>query len=162
LKRPAPEAGEDMGVLRLYEPADRGQILEITREADHGFRGRYHLDPHLPQSRSDELYVEGGKKACDGEWADGVRGTENGRGGVDGRVGRATARSSRSRPWAVRRFAAAGSVPAGAISPAPMRDCGARRRSASMAAGRPPKCRRRSSISRRSVSTRRLIRSSSV
>jgi len=84
LKRPAPEAGKDMGVLRLYEPADRDQILEITREAYHGFRGRYHLDPHLPQSRSDELYVEWAKKSCDGEWADVVLVTENGRGVLHG------------------------------------------------------------------------------
>src|SRR5262249_47765645 len=58
LKRPAPEPGRDMGLLRLYQPDDRDQVLEITRDAYRGFRGRYHLDPHLPQSRSDELYVE--------------------------------------------------------------------------------------------------------
>ena len=44
LKRPAPEPIKEMGVLRLYKPEDRDQILDITREAYCGFRGRYHLD----------------------------------------------------------------------------------------------------------------------
>jgi L-amino acid N-acyltransferase YncA len=84
LKRPAPEPIKEMGVLRLYRPEDRQQIIEITREAYHGFRGRYHLDEHLPQERSDALYVEWAKKACDGEWADVVLVTENGEGVVHG------------------------------------------------------------------------------
>jgi hypothetical protein len=84
VKRPAPEPGKDMGVLRLYQPDDRDQILEITREAYRGFRGRYHLDPHLPQDRSDQLYVEWAKKSCDGEWADVVLVTENGKGELHG------------------------------------------------------------------------------
>jgi L-amino acid N-acyltransferase YncA len=83
-KRPPPEPGKDMGVLRLYRPEDRDQILDITREAYRGFRGRYHLDPHLPRDRSDELYVEWAKKSCDGEWADVVLVTENGKGELHG------------------------------------------------------------------------------
>ena len=84
LKRPAPEPIKEMGVLRLYRPEDRDQILEITREAYRGFRGRYHLDSNLPQERSDALYVEWARKACDGEWADVVLVTENGEGVVHG------------------------------------------------------------------------------
>lgn len=84
LKRPTPEPMKEMGVLRLYKPEDRDQILDITREAYRGFRGRYHLDPHLPHERSDALYVEWAKKACDGEWADVVLVTENGEGVVHG------------------------------------------------------------------------------
>jgi hypothetical protein len=84
LKRPAPEPGKDMAVLRLFQPEDRDQILEITREAYRGFRGRYHLDPHLPRERSDELYVEWAKKSCDGEWADVVLVAENGKGELHG------------------------------------------------------------------------------
>ena len=84
LKRPAPEPMKEMGVLRLFEPQDRDQILDITREAYRGFRGRYHLDPHLPRDRSDELYVEWAKKSCDGEWADVVLVTENGKGELHG------------------------------------------------------------------------------
>ncbi len=84
LKRPAPQPIKEMGVLRLYMPEDREQILDITREAYRGFRGRYHLDPHLPQERSDALYVEWAKKACDGEWADVVLVAENGEGAVHG------------------------------------------------------------------------------
>jgi hypothetical protein len=84
LKRPSPEPGKDMGVLRLYQPDDRDQILDITREAYRGFRGRYHLDPHLPAERSDDLYVEWARKSCDGEWADVVLVTENGKGEIHG------------------------------------------------------------------------------
>jgi hypothetical protein len=84
LKQPAPEPGKDMGLLREYRPEDRDQILDITREAYRGFRGRYHLDPHLPQERSDDLYVEWAKKSCDGEWADVVLVTENGKGELHG------------------------------------------------------------------------------
>ena len=84
LKRPAPEPGKDMGVLRDYQPQDRDQIVDITREAYRGFRGRYHMDPHLPAERSDALYVEWAKKACDGEWADVVLVTENGKGELHG------------------------------------------------------------------------------
>ena len=84
LKRPAPEPGKDMGFVRLYRPEDREQVLEITREAYHGFRGRYHLDPHLPQDRSDELYVEWARKSFDGEWADVVLVTDNGKGELHG------------------------------------------------------------------------------
>jgi len=84
LKRPAPEPGKDLAVLRLFQPQDREQVLEITREAYRGFRGRYHLDPHLPRERSDELYVEWAKKSCDGEWADVVLVAENGKGELHG------------------------------------------------------------------------------
>src|SRR5262249_16816807 len=93
LKLPTPEPGKDMGVLRLYQPDDRGQILEITRDAYRGFRGRYHLDPHLPEARSDALYVESAKKPSAGEWAkkgggggwaDVVPAPENGQGELQG------------------------------------------------------------------------------
>lgn len=84
IKRPAPVPGKEMGMPRLYRQEDREQILEITREAYRGFRGRYHFDPHLPGERSDALYVEWAKKACDGEWADVVLVAENGDGLVHG------------------------------------------------------------------------------
>jgi len=83
-KRPAPEPVKEMGELRMFRPEDRQQILDITREAYRGFRGRYHLDPHLPRERSDELYVEWARKSCDGAWADVVLVTENGKGEVHG------------------------------------------------------------------------------
>jgi hypothetical protein len=83
-KRPPPEPVKEMGLLRLFRPEDRDQIVDITREAYRGFQGRYHLDPHLPHERSDELYVEWARKCCDGEWADVVLVTENGGGEVHG------------------------------------------------------------------------------
>ena len=83
-KRAAPEPLKEMGVLRLFRPDDTPQILDITREAYRGFRGRYHLDPHLSHERSDGLYIEWARKCCSGEWADVVLVTENGQGDVHG------------------------------------------------------------------------------
>ena len=83
-KRAAPEPMKEMGVLRLFQPEDTAQILDITREAYRGFRGRYHLDPHLARERSDELYIEWARKCLSGQWADVVLVTENGQGDVHG------------------------------------------------------------------------------
>ncbi len=69
---------------RPFRPDDTAQVLDITREAYRDFRGRYHLDPHLPRARVDELYVEWARKCCAGEWADVILVTENGQGEVLG------------------------------------------------------------------------------
>jgi hypothetical protein len=69
-KRPPPPRVKEVGTLRLFEPGDTDQIVEITREAYSGFRGRFHPDPHLPTERSDELYVEWARQCCAGRMAD--------------------------------------------------------------------------------------------
>jgi L-amino acid N-acyltransferase YncA len=83
-KREPPEPLKEMGLVRPFQAEDAEQILEITRDAYRDFRGRYHLDPHLPDARSSELYVEWARKACAGEWADVVLVTENGQGYIHG------------------------------------------------------------------------------
>jgi hypothetical protein len=83
-KREAPREVKEMGVLREYEPRDRAQILEITREAYAGFQGRFHFDPHLSTERCTELYVEWARKCCAGEWAEHVLVTEDGQGYLHG------------------------------------------------------------------------------
>lgn len=74
----------EMGLVRRFRPEDTPQILDITREAFRGFRGRFHMDPHLPDERCDEFYVEWARKACAHQLADVVLVTENERGEIRG------------------------------------------------------------------------------
>ncbi|MCX6553036.1 MAG: hypothetical protein NTY02_18880 [Acidobacteria bacterium] len=83
-KRDLPPPVKEMGLLRPYRAEDLPQILDITREAFHGFRGRFHLDPHLPDDRCDELYIEWARGACAFRIADVVLVTENERGEIHG------------------------------------------------------------------------------
>ena len=75
---------KEMGLLRHFRPEDAPQVLDITREAFRGFRGRFHLDPHLPDARCDEFYVEWARKACAYQLADVVLVTEGARGDIHG------------------------------------------------------------------------------
>jgi hypothetical protein len=83
-KRPPPRRIKAVGAIRRYLPGDRDEVLEITRDAYRGFRGRFQLDPHLPRDRSDELYVEWARQCCDGRMADRVYVADDGRGGLHG------------------------------------------------------------------------------
>jgi RimJ/RimL family protein N-acetyltransferase len=83
-RRDPPAPIKEMGVLREFRPEDTEQIVDITREAYKGFRGRFHLDPHLPDDRCDEMYIEWARKACRFEMADVVLVTENLSGEVHG------------------------------------------------------------------------------
>lgn len=71
-KRPAPRRVKDVGLVRAFVPDDTAQVLEITREAYRGYRGRFQLDPHLPRERTDALYVEWARQCCEGRMADRV------------------------------------------------------------------------------------------
>lgn len=75
---------KEMGRIRHFGPEDAPQILDITREAFTGFRGRFHMDPHLPNDRCDEFYVEWARKACAFEVADVVLVTEGGNSDLHG------------------------------------------------------------------------------
>ena len=83
-KRPPPPRVKEVGILRPFEPADTEQILDITREAYQGFRGRFHLDPHLPTERSNELYLEWARQCCAGTMADRIFVAADGRGRLHG------------------------------------------------------------------------------
>lgn len=63
-----------VGPLRPATPADRDEILAITRQAYAGYRGRFHLDPQLPRDRADAFYEVWAQQCLrrDGRRRDGV------------------------------------------------------------------------------------------
>lgn len=83
-KRPAPRHVKAMGTIRAFAPGDLEAVLDITRDAYEGFRGRFQLDPHLPRERSEALYVEWARACCDGRMADRVYVADDGHGGLHG------------------------------------------------------------------------------
>lgn len=82
--RERPAEVREVGLLRPYRAEDAEQVVSIAREAYHGFRGRFHLDPHLPDERCDELYVEWARQCCAGRMAETMFVAENGAGEVHG------------------------------------------------------------------------------
>ncbi len=59
-----------VGPLRPATPADRDEILAITRQAYAGYRGRFHLDPQLPRDRADAFYEVWAQQCLSGAMAD--------------------------------------------------------------------------------------------
>jgi hypothetical protein len=57
-RKEPPNPVREVGTIRDFEDEDGPELLQITAEAYRGFRGRFHLDPHIPDDRCDELYVE--------------------------------------------------------------------------------------------------------
>lgn len=86
-KRPPPPPVKTVGTIRPFAAADSDQVLEITREAYGGFRGRFHLDPHVPSERADDMYVEWARKCCTGERADRMFVSEDSQGRLIGWLG---------------------------------------------------------------------------
>lgn len=78
----AAAAVRDRGRIRLLEPRDSEALLELTTAAYRGFRGRYHLDPHVPDERADALYVEWARQCLSKEMAETVLVSE----GADGKL----------------------------------------------------------------------------
>jgi L-amino acid N-acyltransferase YncA len=72
LRRGRDEAREvrPVGPLRPATAADAEAVLAITREAYQGYRGRFHLDPHLPADRADAFYEEWARQCLAGTMAD--------------------------------------------------------------------------------------------
>jgi hypothetical protein len=83
-RRERPAAVREVGRVRPLTAADIDSVLAITREAYQGFRGRFHLDPHLPAARSDEFYLEWARQCCAGRMADRVVVADDGAGGIHG------------------------------------------------------------------------------
>lgn len=83
-KRGAPTPIREVGRVRPLEPADVDEVLAITREAYADFRGRFHLDPHVPRERAQALYLEWATQCCAGKMADRVAVADNGHGGLLG------------------------------------------------------------------------------
>jgi hypothetical protein len=83
-RRQPPTPVREVGRVRPMTSADTDAILAITSEAYRGFRGRFHLDPHLPAARSDEFYMEWARQCCAGRMADRVVVADDGAGGIHG------------------------------------------------------------------------------
>jgi L-amino acid N-acyltransferase YncA len=83
-RRDPPTPVREVGRVRPMTAADVDAVLAITREAYQGFRGRFHLDPHLPAARSDEVYLEWARQCCAGRMADRVVVADDGTGGIHG------------------------------------------------------------------------------
>lgn len=68
-KDPRPEI-RHVGTVRDAGPDDEAAIVDITAEAYRGYRGRFHLDPHLSSSRADEFYIEWARQCSRRRMAD--------------------------------------------------------------------------------------------
>ena len=82
--RDVPPIVREVGHVRWYEPADEAQVLALTADAYRGFRGRFHLDPHLPSDRADAFYVEWARQCCAGRMADRMVVADDGQGQIYG------------------------------------------------------------------------------
>lgn len=80
----APREVRSVGPIRLATAADADAVLEITREAYHGYRGRFHLDTRLPADRADGFYEEWARQCLTGVMADLIMVTEDSAGRVIG------------------------------------------------------------------------------
>jgi hypothetical protein len=82
--RVPPTEVREVGKVRQLEPRDVDEVLAITDAAYAGFRGRFHLDPHLPAERTRDFYLEWARQCCAGRMADRVVVADNGHGGLHG------------------------------------------------------------------------------
>jgi hypothetical protein len=79
-RRRPPRRVKEVGRLRRYASADAEQVLDITREAYKGFRGRFQLDRHLAADRSEAFYLEWARQCLAGAMADRIYVAEDGQG----------------------------------------------------------------------------------
>jgi hypothetical protein len=85
INRPVKDPARDVrevGAIRHARPEDAAAIVDIARDAYQGYRGRFHLDPHVPPERADALYVAWAEETAAMRLADTVLVSE----GADGRV----------------------------------------------------------------------------
>lgn len=81
-RKEPPNEVREVGTIRPFRSEDAPPLLEITAEAYRGFRGRFHLDPRIPDERADALYLEWAKQCLNASMADMVLVSE----GTDGRL----------------------------------------------------------------------------
>jgi hypothetical protein len=77
-----PNPVREVGRIRELQQGDAPQLLQIAADAYRGFRGRFHLDPHIPNDRCDTFYVEWAQQCLTGHMADTVLVSE----GADGQL----------------------------------------------------------------------------
>lgn len=81
-RKEPPHAVREVGRIREAGPADAEAIVAIAEEAYRGYRGRFHLDPHLPDERCDAFYIEWARQTAAFTMADTVLVAE----GAEGRL----------------------------------------------------------------------------
>jgi hypothetical protein len=57
-RKDPPHAVREVGTIREFRTDDGPQLVAIAEEAYRDFRGRFHLDPHIPNDRCDAFYRE--------------------------------------------------------------------------------------------------------
>lgn len=81
-RKEPPREVREVGTIRDFRPGDGPELERIALDAYRGFRGRFHLDPHLPDDRCDALYVEWARQSVAATMADAILVSE----GRDGRL----------------------------------------------------------------------------
>jgi hypothetical protein len=71
-RKEPPNPVREMGTIRLFRPADGPALIDIAADAYRGFRGRFHLDPHIPTERCDAFYTEWARQCVAHTMADTV------------------------------------------------------------------------------------------
>jgi hypothetical protein len=69
-RKEPPNPVREVGTIRDFVDRDAEELLQIATAAYAGFRGRFHLDPHLPQERCDAFYVEWARQCLNRTMAD--------------------------------------------------------------------------------------------
>jgi hypothetical protein len=67
-----PNAVREVGTVRDFKPEDGAELVRIAEDAYRGFRGRFHLDPHIPDERCDAFYAEWARQCVAHTMADTV------------------------------------------------------------------------------------------
>ena len=81
-RKEPPNDVREVGTIRDFRTADGPELLQIAAEAYRGFRGRFHLDPHIPDDRCDAFYVEWARQSIAMTMADMILVSE----GADGQL----------------------------------------------------------------------------
>jgi hypothetical protein len=69
-RKEPPNPVREVGTIRELADGDAAELLQIATDAYEGFRGRFHLDPHLPDERCDAFYVEWARQCLNRTMAD--------------------------------------------------------------------------------------------
>ena len=81
-RKEPPNPVREVGTVRDYRDDDAPQLLQIAADAYAGFRGRFHLDPHIPDDRCDLFYAEWARQCLARTMADTILVSE----GADSRL----------------------------------------------------------------------------
>jgi RimJ/RimL family protein N-acetyltransferase len=65
-----PKEVKAVGNIRLFEPGMGEELVQLATDAFAGTASRFHIDPHLPQDRSQEFYTEWARACVSGKMAD--------------------------------------------------------------------------------------------